>query len=105
MSREELARRFDMRLLKIFIGFAWAILGLFVTADRAYAVFPGVNGKIVFVGNQSGTWQLYTVNGDGSGLNLPVGDDAAMADGVLRSRLIDARLRIRFYRPDDRDAL
>ena len=57
-----------MRLLKIFIGFIWAILGLFVTADRAYAVFPGVNGKIVFVGNQSGTWQLYTVNGDGSGL-------------------------------------
>ena len=57
-----------MRLLKIFIGFAWAILGLFVTADRAYAVFPGTNGKIVFTGNQSGTWQLYTVNGDGSGL-------------------------------------
>jgi Tol biopolymer transport system component len=68
MNREEFARRFDMRLLKIFIGFVWAILGLFVTADRAYAVFPGVNGKIVFVGNQSGTWQLYTVNGDGSGL-------------------------------------
>ena len=57
-----------MRLLKIFIGFAWAVLGLFVTVDRAYAVFPGVNGKIVFTGNQSGTWQLYTVNDDGSGL-------------------------------------
>jgi Tol biopolymer transport system component len=57
-----------MRLLKIFIGFAWAVLGLFVTVDRAYAVLPGVNGKIAFAGNQSGTWQLYTVNGDGSGL-------------------------------------
>src|ERR1700751_808582 len=68
MSREELARRFDMRLFKIFIGFAWAVLGLFVTVDRAYAVIPGTNGKIVFTGNQSGTWQLYTVNGDGSGL-------------------------------------
>lgn len=64
-----------MRLLKIFIGFAWAVLGLFVTVDRAYAVFPGQNGKIVFTGNQTGTWQLYTVNGDGSGLkqitNMP----------------------------------
>lgn len=57
-----------MRLLNIFIGFAWAVLGLFVPVDRAYAVFPGQNGKIVFTGNQSGTWQLYTVNGDGSGM-------------------------------------
>jgi Tol biopolymer transport system component len=68
-----------MRPLKIFIAFAWAVVSLFVTVDRAYAVFPGANGKIAFVGNQSGTWQLYTVNGDGSGLkqitNMPTTND------------------------------
>ncbi len=41
---------------------------LLFTTSPAQATFPGQNGKIVFVGNQSGTWQLYTINADGSGI-------------------------------------
>jgi Tol biopolymer transport system component len=37
-----------------------------LTAATALATFPGQNGKIVFVGNQSGTWQIYTMDPDGS---------------------------------------
>ena len=52
-----------------------AALGLLLTGNIAQGTFPGENGKIVFVGNQSGTWQLYTIEGDGSGMvqitNLP----------------------------------
>ncbi len=40
-----------------------------LTGSPARAAFPGENGKIVFVGNQSGTWQLYTMNPDGSSMN------------------------------------
>jgi TolB protein len=51
------------------------ILALLFSAVPASATFPGENGKIVFVGNQSGTWQLYTINADGTGItqitNLP----------------------------------
>ncbi len=53
-------------------------LALLFLAIPAGATFPGENGKIVFVGNQSGAWQLYTVNPDGSGMaqitNLPATD-------------------------------
>ncbi len=52
-----------------------AALALSVAVTPAHATFPGENGKIVFVGNQSGTWQLYTINPDGSDMvqitNLP----------------------------------
>jgi TolB protein len=44
-------------------------LALLIIASPAWATFPGKNGKIVFVGNQSGTWQLYTINPDGSGMD------------------------------------
>ena len=39
---------------------------LLVVSRPAQATFPDENGKIVFVGNQSGSWQLYTINPDGS---------------------------------------
>jgi Tol biopolymer transport system component len=55
-----------MRLTKIFAAVGITVLGLFVTVRAAHATSPGVNGKIVFTGNQSGTWQLYTMNADGS---------------------------------------
>src|SRR5438270_9578470 len=52
-----------------------AMFALIFAASPAQATFPGENGKIVFVGNQSGTWQLYTINPDGSDMdqitNLP----------------------------------
>jgi TolB protein len=37
-----------------------------LAALPASATFPGKNGKIVFVANPSGSWQLYTINPDGS---------------------------------------
>jgi Tol biopolymer transport system component len=37
-----------------------------LTAMPALATFPGKNGKIVFVANPGGSWQLYTINPDGS---------------------------------------
>jgi TolB protein len=55
-----------MRLTKIFAAVGITVLGLFVTVRAAHATSPGENGKIVFTGNQSGTWQLYTMNADGS---------------------------------------
>lgn len=45
------------------------VLALSFAARSARATFPGQNGKIVFVGNQSGTWQLYTINPDGSDMD------------------------------------
>jgi TolB protein len=41
----------------------------------SWATYPGKNGRIAFVGNFAGTWQIYTINSDGSDLlqvtNLP----------------------------------
>jgi Tol biopolymer transport system component len=34
----------------------------------AHAAFPGQNGKIVFQSDSSGSWQLYTIDADGSNL-------------------------------------
>jgi len=45
------------------------VLALSLTVAPAAATFRGQNGKIVFVGNQSGTWQLYTINPDGSDMD------------------------------------
>jgi TolB protein len=52
------------------------IVALLVVASLpASATYPGKNGRIAFVGNFSGTWQIYTINADGSDLfqvtNLP----------------------------------
>ncbi len=42
------------------------LVATLVTGAPAQASFPGKNGKIVFVANTSGSWQLYTINPDGS---------------------------------------
>lgn len=64
-----------MRTSKVLAIAQLAILGLIFTPRPAFATFPGPNGKIVFTGNQSGSYQLYTINPDGTGLtqitNLP----------------------------------
>ncbi len=61
--------------MKLRALFVLAALVLSLAVTPAHATFPGENGKIVFVGNQSGTWQLYTMNADGSDIdqitNLP----------------------------------
>src|SRR4029077_2117981 len=45
------------------------IVALLVVASLpASATYPGKNGRIAFVGNFSGTWQIYTINADGSDL-------------------------------------
>lgn len=43
-----------------------AMLGLLLTSNSAWASFPGKNGRIVFIANPGGSWQLYTINPDGS---------------------------------------
>jgi hypothetical protein len=37
-----------------------------LTAGSALATFPGKNGRIVFTANTGGTFQVYTINPDGS---------------------------------------
>jgi TolB protein len=63
--------RFQGRLS--FLGFS--LLILLATAMPGWGVFPGQNGKIVFSANTNGSWQLYTINPDGTGMqqitNLP----------------------------------
>jgi TolB protein len=48
------------------------------SAGSASATFPGKNGRIAFVANRNGSWQLYTMNPDGSDIkritDLPATD-------------------------------
>ena len=48
---------------------------LLLICNRAWATYPGQNGRIAFVGDFAGTWQVYTINPDGTDLfqvtNLP----------------------------------
>ena len=56
------------------LRFCLAVIFLLV-GNRAWATYPGQNGRIAFVGNFTGTWQVYTINPDGTDLlqvtNLP----------------------------------
>jgi len=45
-----------------------ACLVIALMAQPASATFPGKNGRIVFVANPSGSWQLYTIKANGSGM-------------------------------------
>lgn len=51
------------------------VLILVIAYSPAWATYPGRNGRIVFAANRSGTYQLYTINPDGSDMrqitNLP----------------------------------
>ncbi len=53
--------KFNARLFFVVLVLSFAVSSL-------KATFPGQNGQIVFVGNQSGTWQMYTINPDGSAM-------------------------------------
>jgi Tol biopolymer transport system component len=63
-SQEEIMHTFDIRRgVLVIIG---VLLLLSLAAIPASATFPGKNGKIVMVANTGGSWQLYTVDSDGS---------------------------------------
>jgi Tol biopolymer transport system component len=53
---------------------------LMLLSSAAWATYSGQNGRIAFVANLSGTFQLYTVNSDGSDMlqvtNLPPTDNS-----------------------------
>jgi Tol biopolymer transport system component len=57
---------------------AWIAAIVFLISAPARATYPGKNGRIVFVGNFTGIWQLFTINPDGTDLfqvtNLPQTD-------------------------------
>jgi len=63
-----------VRIFKMFSN-TFVSLALCLASVPAHATFPGQNGKIVFIANPTGTWQMYTINADGSGMaqitNLP----------------------------------
>jgi Tol biopolymer transport system component len=44
-------------------------LALFFLEAPAHAAFPGKNGKIIFTADPSGSWQIYTINPDGTGMH------------------------------------
>ncbi len=45
-----------------------AVTAILLLSTSAFATYPGHNGRIAFVGNFTGIWQLYTINPDGSDL-------------------------------------
>jgi Tol biopolymer transport system component len=62
-------------MFKMFSSTLFVALTLCLASVPAHATFPGQNGKIVFIANPTGTWQMYTINADGTGMsqitNLP----------------------------------
>jgi len=64
-----------VHILKMFSSKLFVALALCLVSVPASATFPGENGKIVFIANPTGTWQMYTIHADGSGMtqitNLP----------------------------------
>jgi len=55
---------------KILVKATLLSLGLiaFLSGTAAWATYPGTNGRIAFVAHFSGTWQLYSIKPDGTGL-------------------------------------
>src|SRR4026207_2501852 len=53
---------------------------LLFTGSSAWATYPGQNGRIAYSANPTGTYQLYTINPDGSDIrqitNLPPTDNS-----------------------------
>src|SRR5262249_39905692 len=75
MKRRNLMRAMQSSFYRRFIpGILLSGLVLFFCGTAA-ATYHGRNGRVAFVSNLSGTYQLYTMNSDGSDLlqitNLP----------------------------------
>jgi Tol biopolymer transport system component len=64
-----------MHLSKANSSKLFVIVAILLVSLPAHATFPGQNGKIVFNANGTGTWQMYIINPDGTGMtqitNLP----------------------------------
>jgi large repetitive protein len=60
-------------------------LALCLASVPASATFPGQNGKIVFIANPTGTWQMYTINADGTGMTQITNLPAAIVEGWFPS--------------------
>jgi TolB protein len=68
------------RILCLITSTMLAAVVLLLAAPAAHATYAGRNGRIVFVSNLSGTYQLYTMNPDGSDMlqvtHLPPTDNS-----------------------------
>jgi Tol biopolymer transport system component len=64
-----------VHISKILLSTLFVAVVLCLVSVPASATFPGQNGKIVFNANPTGTWQMYTINANGTGImqitNLP----------------------------------
>jgi TolB protein len=64
--------------LRALISLALGAFGFLTATAPLYATFPGQNGKIVFVSDRSGSWQLHTMDPDGRDMtqvtNMPPTD-------------------------------
>jgi hypothetical protein len=56
------------RFCRCAVSSGHVLLTMIVINSLSFAADPGKNGKIAFIGNLTGTNQIYTVNPDGSGL-------------------------------------
>src|SRR5215469_7700545 len=68
------------RIVSLITSAMLATFVLLFTVGTAHATYPGKNGRIAFVSNLSGTYQLYSINPDGSDMlqitHLPPTDNA-----------------------------
>ncbi len=67
---------FKVKSILVLISTAVFTLAIvLLVCSPAWATYPGQNGRIAFVGNFTGTWQVHTINPDGTDLfqvtNLP----------------------------------
>lgn len=74
-----------MRKFKTFAITLIVVVPLVLVSVPARATFPGQNGKIVFNADLTGTWQLYTINSDGSGMKQVTNLPATTIEGWLPS--------------------
>jgi Tol biopolymer transport system component len=74
-------RRLAVRTSKIHSIALFMVLALCLVSIPASANFPGKNGKIVFNANLTGTWQLYTIKADGTGMTQITNFPATNSEG------------------------
>jgi len=74
-----------VRIFKMFSTTLFVALTLCLASVPAHATFPGQNGKIVFIANPTATWQMYTINADGTGMTQITNLPAAMIEGWMPS--------------------
>jgi TolB protein len=75
--------RFTLRATRVMSLVAGLVL--LSAATLSWASFPGQNGRIVFVANSGGSWQLYTINADGTDMVQLTNLDATTYDSLAPS--------------------